>query len=330
MTDYIGTVEAAYDLTSAADDWLQTLGASVRLWLDRGLGVMLWGFDTSKSGALRVDQPALIGCPDSYAEYVSQAACAITPTGVARTYGSPRLAETISEALAHDEATYAVYRMAAPPEAPDYLAVKARSPDGTGVLLGAPLPSLTRLRPAERKALTQVAVHVAAAYRLRRALEGRALSETDERVEAILAPDGRVEHATEPAKAAAARHALRQHAQAIDRARSRLRGEPTEALALWKGLVAGRWSLVDRFDSDGRRYLIALKNDPTVHDPRALTLRERQAAGFAALGLSNKLIAYTLGISAAAVSLHLKRACQKLNLSARAELVTLFAASGHG
>jgi DNA-binding CsgD family transcriptional regulator len=327
MTDFIRTVEAAYDLTSDADDWLQALGASVRPWLDRGLGVMLWGFDVSDPAHVRFDQPLVLGCPEQNAERTLNYARIMKAEHALQTVGSPRVCDTVSEAFENDDAAYAVYRTVSPPEAPDYLAVKARSPDGTGVLLGAPLPSLTRLRPAERKALTQVAVHVAAAYRLRLALGGRALSETDERVEAILAPDGRLEHAGEAAKPPAARHALRQHAQAIDRARSTLRGEPTEALALWKGLVAGRWSLVDRFDSDGRRYLIALKNDPTVGDPRALTLRERQVAGFAALGLSNKLIAYTLGISASSVSLHLKHACQKLNLSARAELVAVFTAS---
>jgi DNA-binding CsgD family transcriptional regulator len=203
--------------------------------------------------------------------------------------------------------------------------VKARSPDGTGVLLGAPLPELARLCPAERSALSQVAAHVAAAYRLRRAFEDQPLSETDERIEAILAPDGRVEHAGNEAKQTAQRDALRRRARDIDQARSRLRGEPLEALALWKGLVAGRWSLVDRFDSDGCRYLIALKNDPMVRDPRALTLRERQVVGFVALGFSNKLIAYTLGISGAAVSMHIRGALTKLKIAGRPELAAIFA-----
>jgi hypothetical protein len=53
-------------------------------------------------------------------------------------------------------------------------------------------------------------------------------------------------------------------AKAIDRARSRARSNEDEALELWQGLVAGRWSLVEQFDSDGRRFLVARKNDPVV------------------------------------------------------------------
>ncbi len=34
--------------------------------------------------------------------------------------------------------------------------------------------------------------------------------------------------------------------------------------------------MVDRFDSDGRRFIVAIKNDPAHSDPRGLTPRERQ------------------------------------------------------
>ena len=98
------------------------------------------------------------------------------------------------------------------------------------------------------------------------------------------------------------------------------REDPAAAVDLWRGLVAGRWSLVDHFDTDGRRYLVARRNDPRALDPRALSDRERQVARFVALGHANKLIAYELGISEASVATHVRRAAAKLGVDGRVQL----------
>jgi hypothetical protein len=58
----------------------------------------------------------------------------------------------------------------------------------------------------------------------------------------------------------------------------------------WPGLTSGRSSLVDRFDSDGRRFVVAVKNDPEFPDPRGLTTRERQVCEFIGIGQSTKEI----------------------------------------
>jgi DNA-binding NarL/FixJ family response regulator len=122
-----------------------------------------------------------------------------------------------------------------------------------------------------------------------------------------------VEHATGVATTPAARGALTLGARAVDRARGALRRrDPGEAVEVWRGLVAGRWSLVDQVDTDGRRYLIAHRNDPTTPDLRALTAREQQVVGYADLGHSNKLIAYELGLSPSTVGVLLKGARMKL------------------
>jgi DNA-binding NarL/FixJ family response regulator len=106
---------------------------------------------------------------------------------------------------------------------------------------------------------------------------------------------------------------LREGVRAIERARGPLRRrDPREAIELWRGLVAGLWSLVDHFDSDGRRYLVAHRNDPRTPDPRGLTERERQIVAYADLGQSNKHIAYQLGLSPSTVAVHLARAREKL------------------
>ena len=86
---------------------------------------------------------------------------------------------------------------------------------------------------------------------------------------------------------------------------------------------ASRWSLVDHFDKDGRRYLVARKNDPFVQGSK-LTLRERQVLGFACLGHSNKLIAYELGLATATVGVLLSTAMRKLEIPTRVELIRRF------
>jgi DNA-binding NarL/FixJ family response regulator len=142
--------------------------------------------------------------------------------------------------------------------------------------------------------------------------------------DAILNPDGRVAHAEKAAQGKQALSALKDGAKAQDRARGSLRRRNgDEALAIWEGLIAGRWSLVDHVDSDGRRYLLAHRNDPRAPDVRGLTLRERQVLGYVAAGHSNKVIAYEMGLTQSTVAGHLARARQKVNLPSLAAIFDL-------
>ena len=95
---------------------------------------------------------------------------------------------------------------------------------------------------------------------------------------------------------------------------------------MWKSLTDGRWSLVDWFDSDDRRFVLALPNAPKVIDPRGLSERESLVVTYAVQGDSVKLIGYRLGISKATVSGVLKRAMRKLGVKTRAQLIQRFSA----
>jgi DNA-binding CsgD family transcriptional regulator len=117
--------------------------------------------------------------------------------------------------------------------------------------------------------------------------------------------------------------ALREAAIRIDKSRAEgCREEHTDAaLAEWWALVRGRWSMVDRFDTDERRYVLALPNPPMVPNPRGLTEQEQQVTAFAALGDSHKLIAYRLGLSRSRVSHLLTSGMRKLGVKTQAQLV---------
>jgi DNA-binding NarL/FixJ family response regulator len=60
--------------------------------------------------------------------------------------------------------------------------------------------------------------------------------------------------------------------------------------------VKARWTLIDEFSSEGRRYIVARENGLIVRDNDRLSARESQALAFAAHGHTNKLIAYEMGL----------------------------------
>lgn len=166
----------------------------------------------------------------------------------------------------------------------------------------------------EREPLGRVAAHVATALRLR--LRQGA-------TEAVLSSDGQVLDARGEARGADSREALRFAARSLDRSRRRSRRDPEQALETWRALVQGRWSLVERFDTDGRRLWIARENEPPSISERRLTELEQRVVGFLVVGHAQKLIAYELGLSEGNVSRQVTSACRKLGVS-RAELVELY------
>jgi DNA-binding NarL/FixJ family response regulator len=86
--------------------------------------------------------------------------------------------------------------------------------------------------------------------------------------------------------------------------------------------------LVDHFDSDGKRFVIAIKNSPALLDPRGLTPGERQIAEYFGLGYPTKEIAHVFGISDSAVTNSIVRIQKKLCLSSRTEVAFFFAKHG--
>ena len=190
---------------------------------------------------------------------------------------------------------------------------------GHGVCMFSGLTATTNLSPRERALLAKTVAHLGAGYRLHRAKTSRPL----EAAEAIFSSNGKVLHAAERAQIKS--DALDDGRLRRDEARKTTH-DPEKALEIWRGLVAGRWSLVDHFDTDGKRFLLAMKNAPSV-DPRAdLTPRERRVCSLAATGHRDKDISYMLGISLGSVTASMSRARKKLGITSRAELAGVWRA----
>jgi DNA-binding CsgD family transcriptional regulator len=198
----------------------------------------------------------------------------------------------------------------------DVLRVVARDPSGRCVSVSLPADRPLRVGPRTLHRLIRVAAHFSTAARLRALVAPS--------VDAVLDPAGKVQHAEGPAKERLARASLTEAVKRTERARGGLRrSDPDEALELWRGLVDGRWSLVEHVETDGRRLLLARRNPPGAPDPKALTQRERDVLAYVVQGHTNKYVAYTLGLSGATIAAHLKRALSKLGVRTRGQAIEL-------
>jgi DNA-binding CsgD family transcriptional regulator len=328
--DPIHVIEAGYQLGGTDEEWLRGIAEAVRPVVDGGLGIMGYAFDVSSPLASWFEAAVLIDMDREVFERGLQLSLALGASTLSAMHHYP---------FPLDYAVNAFGRMVENPSRlppvlqaycqstgiADHFALRTIEPCGRGVAIAAPHRHVRPIDRRTRRLWALVAAHLAAARRLRAALAESVASPAPE--EAVLTPSGRLEHAEGDAKAAGARQALRQAVLLQERARGKQRRtDPHEATEAWRALVTGRWSLVDRFESDGRRYLVARPNEVRVPDPRALTARERAVAQLAALGKANKLIGYELGISPSTVANHLSVAARKLGARSRTELVALVGA----
>ena len=84
-----------------------------------------------------------------------------------------------------------------------------------------------------------------------------------------------------------------------------------------------RWTLVEAFDAEGERFILAGENLAAIDGLAQLTERERQVAGAVRLGQTTKEVAYDLGISPSTARVLLSRALAKVGLSSSRDLATL-------
>ena len=326
--DIISLVEQAYRLDLDDSAWLNAVTHAAEPMLQRGMGVFAFYYETMSERAWRVGQVVNLGAPEAVATVLRNVAPMSPPEMTRRFYWAVPCTSVL-ELLGDSQETEFLRAIMHPHGAKDVLMVKAADPTGASVGLCAPMKQRAPTGTSTALLWSKLSAHLASAYRLRQHLQLPAATSNDhspasrwDDAEAILSASGAVEHALEPACTPSAQDALRRAAVRMDRARSELRrSDGAAALELWQGLIEGRWSMVDQFDSDGRRYFVARRNDPRTPDPRRLTQRERQIVHLVALGHANKLIAYELGLSPTTVAIHLSGAMRKLGVKHRAQLI---------
>lgn len=320
----VDVVEAAYRVADRPiQDWLQGVVDAASPILADGLGLTLAVYGLPEAlpimGASRDTPPGYI---EEGASYI-----ATVPEQVRRrTFGQGLYVGPGWELLGPEAATAMRGEMARRYGAGGAFGCIGRTLDDRSLYLHV----ATRAeRPAEgREALwRRVMIHLLAGFRLLPEDADQGL----DAAQAVLEPSGKIQEAKSEATDPDAREALRRAVQHIDRARTRSgRADPNGALELWRGLVHGRWSLVETFDSDGRRFFAAQRNDPARGSDHRLSHRERQAVALAGLGWSNAEIAYSLGLAENTVGVYLAQATRKLGVRSRVDLVTLATAAEPG
>ena len=320
--DVLSIIEAAYAESADADAWLDGALAAMHAQLDQGGGVLARRFQVQPASIWQGDTRAIGVAPEDVAA-TDHAAAWLTelppPEAMAvarQMFPLAPVAVRLSHLIGRPMMTHLVTNYSRPVS--DSLGLIAADPSGHGCVFFRIEDKPCPLSRRETAFWERIAAHLVTGYRLARDRQGKA--------EAVLDPGGKILHRESDITLDDA-SVLSDAAKGIDRARGRLRrADPERALALWKGLVSGRWSLVDQFDHDGRRFVVAKRNPITSRGWSVLSEREAQILACLAEGQAPKLIAYQLGLSMATVSADLSRIMRKLSVGSRLELITAYRA----
>ena len=320
---YVGLIEAAYRTVATEQDWLAGLLDVASPLMDLGAGVSAISYRVLSSGGVAIDDLA------STAEmrelerasrlYLDQATGPIIGRMFRRTDAVFLRREAAGRPEEHP-ADYEYWKERGVEEA---FSVVGYDVSGHGVMLSAIARRGARVPARKRQLLRCVAAHLASAVRLRRAPARSLAGDLDANGgEAVLGTDGKVIEVASGARGPRAKRALERAAVLVGRARSRALSED-EAVQIWRALWAGRWTLVDRESRGDRCYLVARRNEPTLPEPKALSMRERQVIALARMGHSQKFIAFELGLAGSTVAGHLASGLRKLGLTSVVDLVKL-------
>ena len=325
--NWLDLIEAAYRMDGADDAWLSNVMGAAMPMMSRDLGVVAVLYDASRPGKFHCEHLAFAGMPsDGVTEELCRELLEPSEEGaplVQELFGSVQcglVSETFSKCFPK---LLPVAKAAN--GAPDIVAINGTDPTLEGCILTANVPDHTPIDPTTLLFWSRLSAHLAAGYRLRRKLRRQAGTAL-EQAEAIMTPDARVAHATKSTADSDVRELLSETVRAQERLRSRKRREDPAAVGEWLALVDARWSLVEHVDSDGKRMIAAQRNESVAPGSAGLSPREEQVLGYAALGHSNKLIAYELGLAHSTVRVLLARASAKLGASGREQALEKFRA----
>jgi hypothetical protein len=305
-------IESAFRLDLPAEPWLGEVAKSAA----EAIGstrAMAFRY-AANEGWIDSGVPALHGFPPQFAsDFFNQKDAPPEATaGMAKVFLNARFGtlRALLEELAYPPIIEVLDRYGVE----DMVGVNGLDPTGRGCMLA--IVTQRSIPQARTVHLwNRLAAHISAGNRLRATLETLAKGvDPTHHAEAILSETGKIEHATGLAEPKDARESLRDALVRIDAARAE-KDDADRSLDLWRGLVSGRWSLVEHFERGGRRYFLAHKNDPELRPDRGLTERERQVVAYEELGYANKHIAYCLGLSTTTISSLLTRAKKKLGKS---------------
>jgi DNA-binding CsgD family transcriptional regulator len=327
-------IESAYRVHVPDAEWLNDVADASRPLIDSGFGVCAFEFRHLAGGAPKIVQTRMMGIPEEAVRLYPLVFRSMAPDAQARPFAQGpctttsqmmgmrgrKFKDNTPIPVEHREGLRRLGMH-------DSLWITAAEPSGWGCGLHAARSRIGWASQATSALWARVCAHLSAATRLRRL--ATPVDPTTFGAEAIFSSNAHVDHAEGPACNSEVLRGLRHAVLELEKLRAGSRmPDAYTALKSWKGLVAGRWSLLDRFDSDGRRYIIARANEPRPLGVEGLTLRERQIVGYAALGHDNKTIAYDLGIAHGTVRVLVARAASRFQVHSRKALIEAYIEGG--
>jgi DNA-binding CsgD family transcriptional regulator len=318
--DYLAVLEAAYRQTGAEHDWVTEIARAVRPMVDQGLGVVVYTYEVGKPAPLRFGPMGVAGGSPWLGKLAHDFAESLSEAEVERLYAASAPVEPLSRIQSTMPLGPAPVQVMLSRQVVDAFGLRAHNAQQRSMLIIGCTRSPCKSPSSRQKAvLGRVAAHLAAATRLRFA----GVTDVDS-AEGVLSPTGKLQHAGGAGEVVSARAVLEAAVQSRSLARKLRLQDGNRALDLWRALVAGRWSLVDHVDRDGKRFVLARPNATRVGEPAALTPKERLVALYTSWGHSNKLIAYELGLAPSTTSGLLQSAMRKLRVRSRLQLAQLF------
>ncbi len=324
--DWIGLIEAGYRLEKSDETWLADILDRASPLLGRGFWPTIGIYNYTPLSSINVESIETQG--PALARSFLQSSLQVRTAAVDKFFRGEKAVSSLSEAIyIHEPGIQDVVRGITDNTVKDKFAVKAMTGQNRALIMCWLFAKQITPTERERKRWAQIATHLGAGLRLRKRLSSLTLDSLP--IEAIFDASGKLHEARNGASVSSTREVLRNAVKRIDQLRARAgRNNPETSLKLWEGLVDGRWSIVDYFDTDQRRFIVAIKNTPHYSNLCGLTARERQVAEFVGMGRSSKEISYMLGVSHSAITNCTVGIQTKLQLTSRAELTAFFSPGG--
>jgi len=336
-----GVVESVYNLELSEEDWIRQITQGLDPFMDGGNGTLGCVMRMGR----QVEMPVLSPCHaddevPAFIQYLRESDEARTNQKAAEALLSPGLETSkLHDAMRFGQlfaksgmGTLSVNRQN---QAAYEVFIKAFSHHGIRDAAGLIVPhhasrsfifftarqhEMSEVPQRARTRWTELQSHIAAVYDLRHRLRADTFVETD----AVWFDTGGKCVESGPALKTDIRERLRNAVLTYEKNRSQSSSEKrVELEQYWSSVLSGKWAIMDRFDSDGRRFLIAIPVSKYGDGIRGLSAREREVLNYLGDGLSNKAIAFELGVTTTAISSHLNGIYRKLGMDDRASTVQL-------
>ncbi|HEX8952238.1 MAG TPA: hypothetical protein VF945_10365, partial [Polyangia bacterium] len=200
--DVLDVLESAYRFDGDDRAWLDGVARCVQRQIDpRHVGVISFFYRLDGDCKVTPGDVLTYDIDEPYAAIAGQIPVALPPWYVRQTFAQHPCASAVNtgDAAARELSRVQMQQAFGAAGWRDLFVVNGLDPTGSGVYVAAARKSARPLSRALHTRWTRVAVHLASAWRLRRALRDEG-ARTVDAAEAVLTPAGKVEHARAPAQ----------------------------------------------------------------------------------------------------------------------------------